>query len=270
MSATRSEAGTPPTSLDVSGTPPIPFTRLVGVELRKSYDTRAGRWLVSVISALVVLTEVVVLWVTVAQDAHVAFGDFTAAAAFVTSILLPVLGIMVVTSEWGQRTAMVTFALEPRRPRVIAAKAMVGVLLTLATIAVALVAGLVCNLLYGAFQGHADWTFGWSGFFAFLLTQVFAMLGGFALATLFLNTPAAIVVFFVYKWALPGLIAIGSVFLSWFNDVAPWINFQAAQNELYDPPLTGDQWGQLVVSGMVWLVLPLVLGIVRVLRAEVK
>ena len=264
MSATQSA------SLDVAGTAAIPFARLVGVELRKSCDTRAGRWLVMVIAALVVITEVVVLWVTVAQDADVTFGDFTAAAAFVTSILLPVLGIMVVTSEWGQRTAMVTFALEPRRPRVIAAKAMVGILLTLVTIAIAMLAGLVCNLLYGVFQGHADWTFGWSGFFAFLLTQVFAMLGGFALATLFLNTPAAIVVFFIYKWALPGLIALGSVFMSWFNDFAPWINFQAAQNELYEPPLTGDQWGQLVVSGTVWLVVPLVIGIIRVLRAEVK
>lgn len=265
MSATA-----PATTLDVSGTPGIPFTRLVMVELRKSYDTRASRWLLIVIAALVVLTEIIALWVTVAQDAPIRYDDFVAAAAFVSSILLPVLGIMVVTSEWGQRTAMVTFALEPRRPRVIAAKAMVGVLLTLATVAVAMVIGLVCNLLYGALQGNADWEFGWSGFLAFLLTQVFAMLGGFALATLFLNTPAAIVVFFIYKWALPGLIAIGSYYMDWFSSFAPWINFQAAQNELYDPPLTGEQWGQLVVSAVVWLVVPLVIGIARVLRAEVK
>jgi ABC-2 type transport system permease protein len=258
------------TTLDISGTQPIPFSRLVSVELRKSYDTRAGLWLLMVIGLLVVVTEIIVLAVTVSQDEPMSYGDFTAAAAFVTSILLPVLGIMVVTSEWGQRTAMVTFALEPRRPHVIAAKAMVGVLLTLATIAMAMVVGAVCNVLYGVLQDGSDWTFGWSGFLGFLITQLMAMAGGFALATLFLNTAASIVVFFVYKWVLPGLFALGSQLMGWFESLAPWIDFQSAQNELYEMPLTGSQWAHLAVSGFIWLVVPLVIGLRRVLRAEVK
>ena len=184
-------------TLDLSGTPAIPFHRLVRVELRKSYDTRAGFWLLAVIGLLVLAAEIIVLAVVTTQDEAIAFGDFIGTAAFLTSFLLPVLGIMVLTSEWSQRTAMVTFALEPRRPLVIGAKALVGVLLTLATVAVSIVIGLVCNLLYGLIEGHVDWTFGWSDFAAFLITQVLAMLGGFALAALFLNTPAAIVVFFV-------------------------------------------------------------------------
>src|SRR3954447_25725670 len=180
-----------------------------------------------VIGLLVVLTEGIVLAVTVSQDEPMSYGDFVAAAAFVTAVLLPVLGIMLVTAEWGQRTAMVTFALEPRRPLVFLAKAAVGVVLTFATIAMALVVGLVSNLLYGALQGGSDWTFGWDGFFGFLITQVFAMLGGFALATLLLNTAAAIVVFFVYRWVLPGLIALGSALMAWFDRIAPWIDFQS-------------------------------------------
>ena len=257
-------------TLDVSATKPVPFGRLLSVELRKSYDTRAGRWLLIVMAAMVVIIEVIVLSVTVTQDQPISFGDFTAAAAFMTSILLPVLGILLVTSEWSQRTAMVTFALEPRRPRVFAAKAVAGIVLTLATVAVAIAVGAVCNALYGSLQGGADWTFGWSGLVAFVVTQVFAMLGGFALATLLLNTPASIVVFFIYKWALPGLFALGSAFMDWFADLAPWLDFQQAQGQLYEPPLTGEQWGNLVVSGLIWLVLPLVIGIWRVLRAEVK
>ena len=51
----------------------------------------------------------------------------------------------------------------------------------------------MCNLLYRLIEGHADWTFGWPDFWAFLITQILAMLGGFALAALLLNTPAAIV-----------------------------------------------------------------------------
>jgi ABC-2 type transport system permease protein len=257
-------------ALDLSSTRPTPFTRLVRVELRKSYDTRAGFWLLAVIGLLVLLTEGIVLAVTVSQDEAMTYGDFVGAAAFVTSILLPVLGIMLVTSEWSQRTAMVTFALEPRRPLVVAAKAAVGVLLTLATIVMALAVGLICNLLYGAMQGPMDWSFGWDGFFGFLITQVFAMLGGFALATLLLNTAAAIVVFFVYRWVLPGLIALGSALMAWFERLAPWIDFQSAQGPLYDMSLDGEEGAQLAVSGFIWLVVPLAIGIWRVLRAEVK
>lgn len=267
MSATAPGLGH---ALDISSTTPTPFHRLVRVELRKSYDTRAGFWLLATIAILVLLTEGIVLAVTVTQDQAMTYGDFVAAAAFVTSILLPVLGIMLVTAEWGQRTAMVTFALEPRRPLIFLAKAVVGIILTLATIVMALVVGLVCNLLYGAMQGPVDWEFGWEGFAGFLITQTLAMLGGFALATLFLNTAAAIVVFFVYRWVLPGLIALGAALMDWFDKIAPWIDFQSAQGPLYDMSLNGDEWGHLLVSGFIWLVVPLAIGMRRVLRAEVK
>ncbi|HEU5035598.1 MAG TPA: ABC transporter permease [Nocardioides sp.] len=256
--------------LDVSRTPRPPFGRLVMVELRKSYDTRAGFWLLAVIGLLVLAAEVIVLAVVTTQDEPASFGDFIGTAAFLTSFLLPVLGIMVLTTEWSQRTAMVTFALEPRRPLVIAAKAMVGVILTLLTVAVSIAIGLVCTLLYGLIEGHADWTFGWSDFFAFLITQNLAMLGGFALAALLLNTPAAIVVFFVYKWVLPGLFEVGAALVGWFSDIRMWLDFQTAQTVIWDMSGTAEEWAQLVVSGLIWLGLPLALGIGRVLRAEVK
>jgi ABC-type transport system involved in multi-copper enzyme maturation permease subunit len=257
-------------TLDVSGTKGIPFSRLFVVELRKAVDTRAGRWLVGITVGLALLAETIFLWVVVAQDETAAYGDFVAAAAFVSSVLLPVLGIMLVTSEWSQRTAMTTFSLEPRRMRIVMAKMLAGMALTAFVIAFALAVGLICNLLYGALQGPIDWTFGWTGFFGFLITQTFAMLGGFALACLLLNTPAAIVVFFVYKWVLPGLLALGAAVMAWFNDIVAWIDFQAAQGELYEMPLTGSQWGHLAVSGFIWLVIPLVIGLWRIHRAEVK
>lgn len=258
-------------TLDLAGTAPIPFHRLVAVELRKSYDTRAGFWLLMTIGLLILLAEGIALVVTVVQDVWMTWGDFVGGAAFVTSIILPVLGIMVVTSEWSQRTAMVTFALEPRRRLVIAAKALTGVILTLLTAATAILVGLLCNLVYMALQGDGSWEFGIEYLGGFLIVQTLAMLGGFALATLFLSTPAAIVVFFVYKWALPGLFAIGSALMGWFADVSPWIDFQAAQVPLQDLSIsTGEEWGRLLTSGALWLGLPMALGLRRILRAEVK
>lgn len=101
-------------TLDLAGSAATPFGRLLRVELRKSYDTRAGRWLLISIGLLVLAAETIALAVTTVQDEAMQFGDFVGTAAFLTSFLLPVLGIMVLTTEWSQRTAMVTFALEPR------------------------------------------------------------------------------------------------------------------------------------------------------------
>lgn len=257
-------------ALDLSSTEPTPFGRLVRVELRKTWDTRAGFWLLLSIAALTAVVMVIQLSVVVVQDINVTYNGFLTSTNFSVAVLLPILGILLLTSEWSQRTAMVTFALEPRRSRVIAAKALVGVVLTLATVVVSTVIGAVCNALYGLIEGHVDWTFGWSDFGAFTITQVLAMFGGFALAALFLNTPAAIVVFFIYKWVLPGLFALGAGLMAWFDHLRPWVDFQVAQEAIWDWSTSGRAWAELVVSGFVWLGIPLAWGIWRVLRAEVK
>jgi ABC-2 type transport system permease protein len=259
-----------PSTFDVSGTPAIPFSRLFKVELRKAFDTRAGRWLVGVTAGIALVADLIIAIVLAVQDEDLQYGDLVAGAAFVCSILLPVLGIMLVTSEWSQRTAMTTFALEPRRMRIVLAKMFAGIALTAFVIAFALVVGVLCNLLYAAFGGSLNWTFGWTGFFGFIATQTMAMLSGFALACLVLNTPAAIVVFFVYKWVLPGLFALGAALMAWFNDLVDWIDFQSAQNLLYDGGMSASDWWHLIVSGFIWLVVPLAIGLWRIQRAEVK
>ena len=54
---------------------------------------------------------------------------------------------MLVTSEWSQRTALVTFTLEPRRSRVVLAELVVAQLLTVLTLVVAFVVGVVCTAI---------------------------------------------------------------------------------------------------------------------------
>jgi len=258
-------------TLDISSTHATPFLRLVKVELRKAYDTRAGFWLLTMVGILVLGAETIILLVTATNNEEINFGDFVGVAAFITSIMLPVLGILLVTSEWSQRTAMVTFALEPRRTLVLVAKLATGLLLTLMTAAVAIGLGALCNLISFGLQGEGSWEFGWNYFFGFLATQSLTMAGGFALAALFLNTPTALVVFFVYKWAFPGLLFAGAAAWDWLEDLGPWINFQDALGPLSEMSInTGEEWGHLLVSGTVWLILPLAIGMWRVLRAEVK
>ena len=93
----------------------------------------------------------------------------------------------------------------------------------------------------------------------------------FAIATLLLNTPASIVLFVVYRFVLPGVFAGLSALSDWFAKVAPWMDFQAAQDDIYEWDLSGtEEWSHLLVSGFLWLALPLAIGMWRILRAEVK
>jgi ABC-2 type transport system permease protein len=267
-----STATTEPGHLDIAGTRRTPFTRLVALEFRKSYDTRSGFWLLASMGIITAIAYVIMLIVSgVDENVRFAYGDFVGAAAYPIGILLPLLAILLVTSEWSQRTAMTTFSLEPHRARVIAAKLVVGLIWTFLVATFATVVGAGANGLSGLISGSADWNYGVTGLFAFLITETLAMLGGFALATLLLNSPAAIVVFFAYRWVVPVLFGIASVYIGWFDDLYPWIEFQSAQGPIWDWELnSGEEWGHLLVSGSIWLVLPLTLGLWRVLRAEVK
>ena len=258
-------------TIDLSGTAPLPFGRLVRVELRKMADTRAGRWLLISIAALTALVLVIQLSVVLVQDLTVEFRDFMVAMNTPMGVLLPVLGVMCVTSEWSQRTAMVTFTLEPSRMKLVGAKFVATMLIAVAAVVVGMALSVAANLLYGALSGNdAIWGFGASDVFYVFLLHAFGMATGFAFGTLFLNTPAGIVVYFVYSFVLPPLFALGAALMSWFKDLQPWIDFADAQNPLVDGTIAGKEWAHLAVSGLIWLVLPLALGLWRVLRAEVK
>lgn len=109
-----------PSRLPDDASKPIPFGRLLTVELRKLLDTRAGRWLLVAIAALIIVASTAVFFTD--TDMPPVYRYFVRAAVIPLDVLLPVLGILAVTTEWSQRTGLVTFTLEPRRVRVGLAK----------------------------------------------------------------------------------------------------------------------------------------------------
>ena len=262
---------TAPTTLDVAGTPQVTFLRLISVELRKLADTRAGRWLLLSIAGLTLLVLVIQMWVVVATDLDVTFRDFLQGMNTPMGILLPVLGVMSVTSEWSQRTAMVTFTLEPSRERVVGAKFVSILIVSALALVVGIVLAAFANLVYGALSGNPvvwDQAGKLAGYY--LLLYVFGMATGFAFGALFLNTAAGIVIYFVYSFVLSGLLILGGQLMGWFESLRPWIDFNNDQNALIDGTAHGSDWAHLATSGLLWLVLPLVVGVWRIHRAEVK
>jgi ABC-2 type transport system permease protein len=258
-----STAATTLPNLDVSGTSPVPFGRLISVELRKMADTRAGMWLLIAIG--LITAAIVTIFFFAAPDDQRTFLNFMQATGSPQGFLLPVLGILLVTSEWGQRTTLTTFALEPSRPKVISAKVVAALLLGLVAIVVAVAIAALATVLAG--EPGAWENIGVDDLAKFSILQVSGILQGLAFGLIFLNTAAAIVTYFV----LPIAFSIVANIWSALADAAPWIDLGTSQQPLFSGvDMTGEQWAQLATSTAIWIVLPFVAGLIRVIRAEVK
>jgi ABC-type transport system involved in multi-copper enzyme maturation permease subunit len=231
--------------------------RLSRVELRKMADTRAGFWLLAIVGLIAVAAVIISLAAGDADDENLSTLLSTTVA--LSSVLLPVVGILAVTSEWSQRTALATFTLVPERWRVMAAKIVAALVLGLLSVAACLVASMI-----GAAVAGGDFSLGASALGNAALYQLLSMLGGFALGALFLNSPLAIVMYFV----IPTVVGI----LGELIDALPadWIDTSQTFSPLVENEMGAGDWSRLAVSTAIWILLPLVLGLLRLQRAEVK
>ncbi|MEU7901729.1 ABC transporter permease [Actinoplanes sp. NPDC049118] len=242
----------------------IPLRRLTQVELRKLADTRAGLWLLIVIGLAAAATAAIMIFA--APDAEQTFQGFLSFGLVPASVLLPVLGILSMTSEWSQRTALTTFTLEPRRGRVVAAKLIAAVLIAVATTAAAAALSAAGNLIAIGTGGDGDWHIEAALVGQLLVNQLVFVLMGSAFGALLMNSPLAIVLYF----AIPTVWSVLGEMVRWLRTAAGWIDINLTSVPLSEPGMTGEQWARFGVAALVWVALPLALGTVRVLRREVS
>jgi len=259
------EAENPVARQPASDIAKVPFGRLVRVELRKMYDTRAGMWLLIAIG--VITLAAVALFLFFAPEAELTFNNFVGVTATPQAFLLPVLGILVVTSEWSQRTGLISFTLEPVRGRILWAKVVAVMLLGLVAVVLLLGFAALGNALGTSIQGgDGIWTFGAEGTRDVAILQLTGILSGLAFGMILLNSAAAIVLSFV----LPTAFGIFFGIVTSLADAAPWIDLGTAQRPLFEHTMQGEDWAHLLVTGLWWVIIPLGVGAYRVLRSEVK
>ena len=248
---------------------PIPTSRLVTVELRKMFDTRAGFWLMASVGIVSVLATVaVIIW---APDEAITQNTFSTAIGMPLSVVLPIIAILSVTGEYSQRTGLTTYTLVPWRGRVLSAKVVATLLVGVVAMFVALAVGALGNVVGSAITGlDATWDISLAQFGSIVLANVLGMLMGFMLGVLFRSSAAAIVGYFVYSFVLPVAFGTLAAFQEWFRDLQPWVDVQFAITRLFDNTMTTEYWQQLGVTTLVWLWIPLAFGLRAVLRAEVK
>jgi ABC-2 type transport system permease protein len=160
---------------------PIPLSRIVRVELRKMFDTRSGFWLIaSIVITAFLATVGVILF---ALDTELTYSTFVSAIKFPVAVILPMIAILAVTSEWTQRSGLTTFTLMPHRNRVITTKAIASVTVGVVSVLLAFAIGAVGNLAGTAITGTAlVWDVTVTVGVYFLLGNVLGMLIGFMLA----------------------------------------------------------------------------------------
>ena len=251
-----------PIRVDTAGVHARPgLGRLVTVELRKMVDTRAGFWLQI---AMIALTAVVVIARRVFGDG----GDHTFAGVLdvglqPAAVLLPITGILLVTSEWSQRTGMITFALVPVRSRVLGAKLIASIVLSLATLVMS-VAVVAAGALVASPGVNGTWSDAATliGQSAVFLTT--GMVVGVAFGAVLLASAPAVVALS----ALP-IAWTAAASLSFFASAAPWLDTRLALAPLHHEVLSATQWAHAGTALAVWMVLPLLIGIWRITRQEV-
>ncbi len=242
-----------------------PLGRLVGVELRKSVDTRAGRW-------LILAFALAALGVTAGQ----VFGGGEEAGDYALwlsiqgvpgGFLVSVLAILTITSEWGARTGLSTFALVPRRQRVLTAKLGAVLVLTVAAFAFSAATTAVGTALGSMVQDvPAQWSLTWWEVVQPFVVLVVNVLVGFSFGLLLLNAAAAIVIFFI----VPALMPLLFIFVTRLQEAGPWLEYSTALQGLSSGvAATGTQWLQVAVVSAIWVLLPAAVGARRVQRAEI-
>ena len=271
-------AADPTPTIDISSTPRVPFSRLVSVELRKMWDTRSGFWLLIITGGLLVLALGLTLLVVALNDGvQPSASELAQIMTIPVSLLVPVLAITSITNEWSQRTGLVTFTLEPHRLRVVWAKFVTVVILALATIGLAIIFGAIGTLLSAAITGtDPTWDLEAGQFAWTIFNQLAYFTMAFAFGLVFLSTPTSIAIYYVVALLLPFMV-YGTLyaFFEWAQDVIPWIDLGFAMGPYLGQGQAGVETSsttlmQVIVTVLIWVVLPFALGLRRVAKAELK
>jgi len=247
----------------------VSLSRVVEVELRKMFDTRAGFWLMA--SILIAALISTIATIAFAPESDLTFYTFAKAIGFPMTVILPIIAILAITGEWSQRTGLTTFTLVPHRTRVILAKVIASVIVGVASMLIALVFGVAGNVIGPAITGtDRVWDVSIVHFLDIVLGSLISLLLGTALGILFRSTPVALVAYFVISLMVPTLFGLLSANRPGFEDAQRWVDLNYAQSFLFDGTVAGVQWARLAVATTLWLILPALLGLRLAIRSDVK
>jgi hypothetical protein len=136
----------------------------------------------------------------------------------------------------------------------------------------AVVMGALGNILGGVFSSDpVRWDAGLDVVAGVVLSNAIFLTMAFAFGMLFLGSAAAIAIYFVVTLVLPVLVygPLTQVF-SWFEDAVVWFDLGFATGDLTLGEMSGADWLHTLVTFVIWVVIPALIGLRRLVRSEVK
>jgi ABC-2 type transport system permease protein len=247
----------------------IPLSRVVRVELRKMFDTRAGFWLIASIAITGLLATVAT--VAFAPDADLTYYNFAKAIGLPITIILPMVSLLSITSEWSQRSGLTTFTYVSSRRRVVWAKTLSSIIVAVASMGFAFAIGAVGNVVGSTIAGTPMvWDLSAGHAVTIVLGNLVSLLTGTVIGMLLRSSAAGLVTYFLFTLLVPNLSALLAASQDWFRHLQPWVDINFAQGFLFEGMHTAAQWAHIATTVALWIVLPGIFGLRRVMRSEVK
>ena len=269
MSATRAVQADRVTSGRRAEIAQIPLSRVVRVELRKMFDTRSGFWLIASIAITGLLATIGT--VLFAPDESLTYYSFAKAVGFPITVILPMVALLSITSEWSQRSGLTTFTYVPSRGRVIGAKTLSAVIVAIASMLFAFAIGAVGNVVGSTIAGTPTvWDLSVAHATTIVLGNLVSLSIGVMLGMLLRSSAGGLVAYFVLVLLVPNLTSLLATSQDWFKDLQPWVDLPFAQTSLFEGMHTGAEWAHVATSFALWIVIPGFFGLRRVMRSEVK
>jgi ABC-2 type transport system permease protein len=229
--------------------------RLTAVELEKMVNTRSGFWVtLGIAGATVVLAFLNGLAHGGRQATYIhVFHD----ASQPLSFLLPVLGVLLICSEWTQRTTLTTFTLVPIRRRVLAAKVNASLLVSLAALILSVIASVAVAVAFGHHR-HGAGVLPLNVIFQGWIHLAGWMLIGLAFGTALLASTPAIVAYLLLPIALAGALNVVRA-----GGLSDWFNITSF-NPMTLHALSATEWAHVITTLTLWVGAPLLVGLYRV------
>jgi ABC-2 type transport system permease protein len=248
--------------------PQIPLSRVVRVELRKMFDTRSGFWLIASIGITGLIATIATI--AFAPDADLTYYTFAKAIGFPITVILPMVALLSITSEWSQRSGLTTFTYVPSRGRVVWAKTLSSVAIAIASMVFAFAVGAVGNVVGSTIAGTSTvWDLSVGHALTIVLGNLTCLLTGTMIGMLLRSSAGGLVTYFVITLVVPNLSSLLADSQAWFKDLQPWVDLNFAQTFLFEGMHTGGQWAHIATAVTLWIVVPGFFGLRRVMRSEV-
>ena len=240
--------------------------RDVAIELRKYAGTRSGRAVLVAVASLTVLLAVVGALLAGGRPLPLA-----RALSYPTTMLeigLPVVVVLLFTSEWSARDAVQTFLLRPRRGVVLRSKCLAAASVVLAGLVLGLGTTLLAVEVRGLLTGTAVGFEGlWGAEGVLVRTAVTTALYAVFAAGVGLLVARTAVGLVVYLGAITVVETVLAISL---GERSAWLSLSQAVGRLSSAEVHRADLASLGTSLGLWVLVPVVLGWRSFLRREAR